>query len=242
MFLQEKPLKPIEDMLNKQSRFVSDAAHELKTPLTGMKTELEVSLRDKNKSVESLQTSQQKVLESVDEMTTLVRNLLIHAKFSYGVSEKIEPIILSELLDSLLDKLEPKIKSHSLVIYKEYAPESLKVSATKNDLNTLFKNLLDNAIKYSKQSNKISIRIEKKGALACVQVTDKGSGIAKEDLPNIFEPFYRSDKSRAKNEVDGFGLGLTIAKDIVEKYKGKISVMSEIGKGTSFVVNLPVSE
>jgi len=108
-----------------------------------------------------------------------------------------------------------------------------------DSLKNLFIILLDNALKYSPSGKKVSLLARQDSRLITVKVIDQGIGIAKEDLPHLFSRFYRADQSRSKNKVDGFGLGLSIAKKIVTKHHATISLDSKVNKGTTFTLNFP---
>ncbi len=237
-FLAGKTLEPIEIMVKKQKRFISDAAHELKTPLTAMKTELEVNLRDKSLTLESSKKVLRSTIDEVDKLHGFMLKLLNQSKYQNIVSSKHTAVELNKVLDGILLKLAPMIKEKKIGVSTDL--KTLQVLGQPEELEDLFTNLIENAIKYSKPEGTINITLTKEHNYALVQVQDSGIGIAKEDLPNIFEPFYRADKARSASGSEGFGLGLTIAKEIVVNHSGTISVQSEIGKGTVFIIRIPI--
>ncbi len=238
-FLAGKTLEPIEIMVKKQKRFISDAAHELKTPLTAMKTELEVTLRDKSLTLESSKRVLRSTIDEVDKLHSFMLKLLNQSKYQNLVSSKHTTVELNKVLASILSKLAPVIKEKKIRVSTDL--KTLQVLGQPEELEDLFTNLVENAIKYSKPEGTISITLTKEHNFALVQVQDSGIGIAKEDLPNIFEPFYRADKARSASGSEGFGLGLTIAKEIVVNHSGTITAQSELGKGTVFNVKLPIN-
>ena len=239
-FLAGKTLEPIEIMVKKQKRFISDAAHELKTPLTAMKTELEVNLRDKSLTLESSKKVLRSTIDEVDKLHGFMLKLLNQSKYQNIVSSKYTAVELNKVLDSILSKLAPMIKEKKIDVSTDL--KTLQVLGQPEELEDLFTNLVENAIKYSKPGGTINITLTKEHNFALIQVQDSGIGIAKEDLPNIFEPFYRADKARSASGSEGFGLGLTIAKEIVVNHSGTITAQSELGKGTVFNVKLPINK
>jgi two-component system sensor histidine kinase CiaH len=238
-FLAGKTLKPIEEMLEKQKRFLSDAAHELKTPLTIMKTNIEVSLRDKDANAEDIKKTLSGTVEEINRINGFVNKLLKQGKYQSGVNglEKKEIKISGVIKESIKD-LTVLASEKEIKILRE--GESSGVYGDEDSLKELFKNLIENAIKYSPNNQEVRIKLYDRNNDAITEITDKGIGISKEDRVKIFDPFFRSDKSRTRKSAEGFGLGLAICKGIVEKHGGTISVNSEIEKGSTFTVTLPI--
>lgn len=229
-------LRPIEENMEAQLRFVSDASHELRTPLTALRTTNEVTLRRK------------KITEAE------ARDLI-----GYNVAESVK---LKELTDALLGLLKEEPHLHEPVSLKEVLGDSLAtVEAASKAKNIKFKNktidaqlhgskqalsqvltiLLDNAIKYSPVKSTISIEAEVRQKKLHVSVADQGIGISPDDLPHIFDRFYRSDKARSGSDASGFGLGLAIAKKITDAHHGHIEATSVPGKGSTFTLILPLT-
>lgn len=232
-------LKPIEKMVNKQKRFISDAAHELKTPLTAMKTSLEVTLRDKKLTPKEAKNVLESTIEEVDKLHIFTQKLLKQSRYQNSSIAEHKEIRLEAIIKQAIESVYPLSKQKNISINTDLEP--VKTSGDKEELEELFINLIDNAIKYSKKGSTINITVKKTGSFAEAIVEDFGIGIAKEELQNIFEPFYRADKSRSSNTRKGYGLGLAISKEIAEKHKGKISVKSIFGSGSKFTVRLPIS-
>lgn len=238
-FLAGKTLAPIEEMLDKQKKFVADAAHEIKTPLTAMKTVLEVQMRNKNLSVEEAKKSMNDVLEEVDSLTFLTARLLDESKYQNSPMV-FEKIFMNELVDNILKKFEEGIKAKSLKIEKNFA-EDLFINGDKKSIKELISILLDNAVKFNVDGGKISVEgTQIDGNKISFIMTNTGERIAEKDLDKIFDRFYKASKSRTRKNDSGYGLGLSIAKEIVEKHDGNISVDSN-KDGTSFNVSLPSS-
>lgn len=221
-FLAGLTLKPIEDAMDEQKRFISDASHELRTPLTAIKTETEVTLRDKKLDLKNAKKQLISNLEETEKLKKLTDYLL---RINKNNSENMEEINLKEIAQEVISKIKHKINLHA---------QDAKIIANKTAIEELLTILLDNAVKYSSKDGKISVTIKPH----LLEVKDNGMGIRESDIPHIFDRFYRADMSRTKNKIDGYGLGLAIAKNIVQAHKGKIEVESEVGKGSMFRVTI----
>jgi len=241
-FFARRTLKPIEDMIEAQNRFTADASHELKTPLTAMKTEIEVSLRDKRFSLDKAKELFLSNLEEISKLELLSGALLKMAKYKEESEENFKQIDLSQVIVGAYEKVEGLAKDKEIKF--ENKLEKINTRGDEASLKELFVILLDNAIKYSPKRSKVSIDISKEGKWAIVKITDRGIGIKASDLPHIFDRFYRADNSRCKNPpvggCDGYGLGLSIAKQIVDLHNGEISVKSTPGKGSRFLVKFHI--
>jgi len=237
-WLAGKTLKPIEEMAEKQKKFTVDAAHELKTPLTAMKTNLEVNLRDKNLDLKKAKTVLESTINDIDSLTLLTNSLILQSKYQNYKNGKRDSINLKESAQNVIAKLEPIAKEKKIKINLD--ADEIKTRGDENFVRELLTILVDNAIKFSKKEGKIEISIKAKNNWAQISVKDNGIGIDEKDIPYIFDRFYKADTSRSKNEAPGFGLGLSIAKEIVEAHKGKISVKSKKGTGTEFLIKLPL--
>jgi signal transduction histidine kinase len=237
-FLAGRTLKPIEEMMEKQKRFVSDAAHEIKTPLTAMKAELEVALRDKNLSVDESRKTLKSTIEEVDQLHKLTNKLLEKSRYQHS-STAHKDVELDKLIQKVVKNLTPiaKEKRESINLFTE----PVKVRGDYDELEKVFVNLVENSIKYNKLEESINVSLNKIDGYAVVTVEDFGKGISEEDITNIFEPFFRADKSRTSSKSEGYGLGLTISKEIVEKHEGTISVESKLNEYTKFTVKIPLS-
>lgn len=233
-------LKPIEVMVRKQKRFVSDAAHEMRTPLTAMKTDLEVTLRDKDLTPETSKKALRNTVEEVDKLHQLTDKLLTQSKYQNNQNLKLEALELNQIIENVKHKLSPLARKKDEKFKLDL--DKVKVFGNEEELKELFTNLIENAIKYSKHSGEVAVSLRKIDQSAVVTIEDHGQGIEKDDIPYIFEPFYRTDKSRTKSDQHGYGLGLAIAKEIVERHRGKIIVESEKDAGTKITVTLPLSK
>ncbi|MDO8570552.1 MAG: HAMP domain-containing sensor histidine kinase [Candidatus Daviesbacteria bacterium] len=238
-FLAGKTLKPIEKTLDEQKRFISDASHELRTPLTALKSEIEVTLRDKNFNLKEAQKLLQSNLEEVDKMQSLSNYLLTLNKYQNSkIKLDLEMVKVSEVLEkAILNVQKLATKKNIRILQKGKDVETI---TNYQSLIELISILLDNAIKYSGQSKTILISTKYDHKNVYISVKDQGIGMRASDIPYIFNRFFRADISRSKTQVEGFGLGLSIAKGIVEPLHGKISVESSLNEGSTFLITLPI--
>jgi len=237
-YLAGRTLKPIQLMLEDQRRFVADASHELKTPLTSLKTALEVYLRNPNATPKETQELISENLLEVNRLQKLTQNLLDLAHHSDKKVVKLKKINLSPILKETLLALTPQASDKNIKLVSRF-PSSLKIKGDPDSLRSLFTILLDNAIKYSPKDKKVTLKALIKKKYVLVKVIDQGIGIDPQDQPHIFSRFYRADQSRTKSKVEGFGLGLSIAKNILDFNHAKISLSSKPGLGSTFTVSLP---
>lgn len=240
-FLAGKTLKPISEMVEDQRRFVADASHELRTPLTAMKTGVEVALRDKKLNLPSAKSLLSSNIEEIDKLKSLTDYFLTLSKYQDANNNLSWEIFnLSRLAEEVCDRLQRLAKEKRIEINKNLSKVLLE--ANKISVAELISILLDNAIKYSHPESKVIISVEEKKGNAQIRVEDFGIGISAADLPHIFNRFYRADLSRTKNVTKGYGLGLAIAKSVVDLHKGKIEVQSVINKGSVFTVTFPLRQ
>jgi len=201
-WLAGKTLKPIEEMVEKQKKFTADAAHELKTPLTAMKTDLEVNLRDKNLDLKKAKTVLESTINDIDSLTLLTNSLILQSKYQNYKNGKKDPINLKESAQNVIAKLEPTTKEKKIKINLD--ADEIKIQGDENFVRELLTILVDNAIKFGKKEGKIEISIKAKNNCAQISVKDNGIGIDEKDIPYIFDRFYKADASRSKNEASGF--------------------------------------
>ncbi len=228
----KRTLKPIEESHEAQSRFTADASHELRTPLTVMKTEIEVALLQ-NLKADELRDVLTSNLEEIDKLSALSNQLLALTRIE-DMSVERHSFDLSELVSREIAALE---KQYSLTIDK-----SIQTNITFEGVEPLCKDLINilvaNAVQYAGENPPdITVSLTQNEKTITLTVSDKGIGISDEDLPHIFERFYRGTHATKKREA-GHGLGLSLAYEIVERHQGKISVTSECDKGTTFTVTL----
>ncbi len=236
-FLAGRTLRPIKEMVDEQNRFITDASHELNTPLTSLKTAIEVNLRDKNFTIEKAKKLMASNLEDVNSLQVLSDELIKLNQYQrLNGNMSISKLLLQKILNQALEKVNAQAKNKKIKILINLPRVNL--IGNEKSLTELFVILLDNAVKYSKQGKTVKVSAKKYDSKIQITVEDQGIGIAKEDLPFIFDRFYRAEKSRTKNDYQGYGLGLSIAKRIVTLHNGTISVESETNKGTKFTILL----
>lgn len=230
----------LEKSFKQIKQFTGDASHELKTPLTILKGEMEMALRSKNDPdymIEVLKSG----LEEIDRMNDIVKNLLDLAKMDMekGAIAK-ELVNIDKVIGDRFDQLRKVALDRGIdIAMLRNRPTVILGDGLR--IGQLFYNLIDNALKYSNRGGNVELSLDHDGGFAVVKVRDSGVGIAKEDIPYIFDRFYRVDKARTR-EVGGAGLGLSICKEIVESHGGTIEVASDIGRGSVFTVRLPLAE
>ncbi|PWK16449.1 sensor histidine kinase [Tumebacillus permanentifrigoris] len=238
IYLATKALRPIQQAWNKQQEFVADASHELRTPLTVMKTSLERLFRHPDHTVLQEGESISDAIDETNRMSKLVSQLLTLARSD---SNEVEILRQPMQLDALVERTAERFRE--LAMLKEIQIESqvessLEVNGDQERLQQLLVILLDNALKYTEDGGRVTVSCRRVSHAVQLEVADTGIGIAAEDLPRVFDRFFRGDKMRARTHP-GTGLGLSIAQWIVEAHGGKIRVESEGGKGTRVVVRLP---
>ncbi len=217
--------------------FVANVSHELKTPIAVLKSLLETLYEEEDR--EEKRVFLEKALKRVEDMRRLVEDLLILTKLESGEERvKREDVDLRLLVEEVFDLLEPQAKESEVSLVNS-VEQGFKVRGDWDKLFLLFKNLVDNGIKYNKRDGKVEVRARRSGSQVQIEVEDTGIGIPKEHLPFIFERFYRVDPSRSRN-LGGTGLGLSIVKHIALSHGGRIEVESREGMGSTFTVYLPL--
>lgn len=238
--LAGKTLRPIEIAMEEQKRFVADASHELKTPLTSLQTSIEVNLRDKKLNLKAAKNVLKESLDDIDQLKTLANSLLTLARYEKDVSNvAFEKVNVTQIIKKVTKEIEPLIDKKDIHI--SIPNKNFYTKADKDAIEELFTILLDNAVKYTKKDGKIRVSVKKDDDHLVLKVKDNGIGIAKKDIPHIFDRFFRVDPSRS-NITSGFGLGLSMAKRIVELHSGTINVKSKVNKGTTFTFKLPTTK
>jgi signal transduction histidine kinase len=226
-------LERLERLFQAQQRLMADVSHELRTPLTAVRGNIDLMRRMGDTDLESLTTIQ----EEVDRMARLVGDLLLLARADAGgVPLQTQPIELDNLLFEIYQKVIVLSKAHTITVTDI---DQVRIMGDPDRLKQLFINLIGNAIKYTPAGGEIRLSLSKSELWARVVISDTGIGIPEKDLSHIFDRFYRVDKARSRAQ-GGSGLGLSIAKSIVDAHGGEIYVTSEVGKGTTFAVALPI--
>ena len=221
--------------------FVSNVSHELRTPLTTVKSYAE-TLMDESMSDKDLQNRFLSVIiKEADRMTRIVKDLLTLSKLDEAQNEAVEPddIDLQVLLDGVMEKMYITAKKKNQEIQYKPINEVPVFKSNRDKLEQVIINIVSNAIKYTSDGGKIDLVSGKLYNDAFIKVIDNGIGIPKENIPRLFERFYRIDKARSR-DTGGTGLGLAISKQIIENIGGTITINSEFGKGTEVIITFPI--
>lgn len=235
-FLAGKTLQPIAEMVEEQNRFISDASHELRTPFTALKTVIEVGLRDKRLDLPVAKKLIKENLEEINKLQSLSEGLLQLTQYKSGNGNlKFEKLSLKKIVGDAVKKIGVIAKEKKIKIVND--TKDYKVKGNKYSLTDLLVIIFDNAVKYSGAGKTVIIESEKKDGTVAILIKDQGIGINDKDLPHVFDRFYRADKARNR---DGYGLGLSIAKKIVEVHHGRIEIESVAGEGTEVKIYLPI--
>jgi heavy metal sensor kinase len=230
-------IEQIDRSFERMRQFSADVSHELKTPLTIIRGEIELALTSK-KSVSALRKTLADILEEVVRLSNMIEDLLMLYKSETGqIKLDIKKVNIAKLLMELLEDMKILAEKNEVNL-KVGRIEEVFVDGDEMKLKQLFLNLIDNAIKYNKKNGVVEINVENQGEFVNISVSDTGIGIPKEELNFIFERFYRVDKARTRAS-GGAGLGLSIAKWIAQMHNGRIEVESELGQGSKFTVILP---
>lgn len=236
-FFAKWTLHPLKEAIDEQNRFTADASHELKTPLAAMRSEIEVGLRDKKINIVQAKKLLNSNLEEISKLESLSKALLKLAKLDEVKRYDLNQVNLGEVITEAYEKIENIANNKKVNIIAKL--KNKDVLGDRESLVELFVIILDNAVKYSYENSEVNINMDDQGREIVVSIRDKGVGIKSTDLLHIFDRFYRSDQSRNKNKVDGYGLGLSIAKRIVDLHNGHISVSSSPDKGSVFKIKFP---
>lgn len=224
-------LERLESLFTSQQRFLADVSHELRTPLTVIKGNVDLMRRMKEADEESLSSIDQEA----GRLTRLVGGLLMLAQAESGkLTLNFAPVELDLLLTEIFTEM--RVLAGSKVHVHLNDIDQVMVNGDRDRLKQLLLNLVANAIQYTPPGGDIFLSLSKLGDQARIIVRDTGPGIPAQDLPHIFDRFYRAEKSRTRSMTSGFGLGLSIAHWIVEHHGGQIKVESKEGKGTTFVI------
>jgi heavy metal sensor kinase len=245
----DQMLDRLQAAFDRQRQFTADASHELRTPLTIVGLETDRAL-EKQRSPQEYESALQVIRSENEFMSHLVNELLTLARLDSGqIALKSEALDLSDLTLEVMERLAPLARHKQVGLYTGELPET-PIHGDRQYLTLMITNLVENAIKYSPEKQgavqvNTGTRLENGATRAWLRVEDNGPGIRAENLPHLFDRFYRVDKARARDadegQPDGVGLGLAIVQWVARAHQGEVSVSSQVGEGTTFEVRLPAS-
>ncbi|MBC8060356.1 MAG: HAMP domain-containing histidine kinase [Clostridiaceae bacterium] len=237
-FFANKSIKPIKETFDRQKQFIADASHELKTPLAVINTNTDALLAYGDDTINNQSKWIHYIKSEVERMTKLTNDLLYLAQVDHSDIKLISTDFdLSETIENVILTMEASIFENNILLDYNIEP-NVKSHGNSEQIKQVIMILLDNALKYTDPKGKISLVLKKYNNKAIMTISNTGKGIPEEYIDKIFHRFYRADKSRSKNN-GGYGLGLSIAKAIVEQHYGKISVESTLNENTTFTVEIP---
>lgn len=231
-------IRRLHESFARVQQFSADASHELRTPLTVVRGEIELALRT-TKSPDEYRRVLESILEETLRLTSIIDNLLTLAKADQGKAHAdLTEVELHHLVEELYEDSVILAEGKNIALtMKSNTP--ITIVGDRGRLRQLFLNLVDNAVKYTPQGGSVTLSLERRDNAAVFEVVDTGVGIPESELGKIFDRFYRVDKARSR-DLGGTGLGLSIARWIAELHRGTITVTSELHKGSTFTVTLPV--
>lgn len=239
-YLASRTLRPIEEAHEAQSRFTADASHELRTPIAAMQSEIEVALMDPKLTLPQSKKLLQSNLEELAKLTALTTGLLKLAQNEYGALD-MEQVDVAEAVKQAINRVRPNAKDKNIIIATSKLPKDAIIYADAGNLVDMFVTILDNAVKYSPEKSEVKVTGGIQNRKVSIHITDQGIGMKATEAEHIFERFYRADSARSKQKSSGYGIGLSIAKQIVDAHDGTITVLSKPNKGATFTINLPLA-
>ncbi len=233
-------LQRIEQSFEMQRHFTADASHELMSPLSRLRAELEVTLR-RPRGIVEYEESLRSCLEEVERLSWLTEELLSLASLDSGDGRETttEPAPLAPIVEKAMQRLEEEARRSHVTMMLEPS-STVSVEAPPAVVSVAVSNILHNAVKFCGPGGRVSVRVDVDGHDAVVAVSDTGPGLMPEEIPLIFERFHRGSGPRAAG-APGVGLGLAICRALIERQGGRISVMSTPGRGATFAIRLPVT-
>jgi two-component system OmpR family sensor kinase len=233
-------LRPIQASYERQRRFLGDASHELRTPLAILQTDLENERAETTQSATKM--SIDSYLEEVERMRKIVANLLTLSRLDESTVSTV-PLAVTDIRTFVEDSVQRfqglATREGMSLVLAPLPQEAMLVQVEKDLFFQAVGNLIANALAYNSPQGTVTVSLEKRGNQACLQISDTGIGIAKEDLQKIFDRFYRVDRSRSR-QTGGSGLGLAIVQGVMNQFQGTIEITSVVGKGTKVMLLFPL--
>ena len=236
--LSQWALRPVEEAWTAQRQFVADASHELKTPLTVVLANTSILLKHPESSIASQSQWIESTQIEAENMQGLVNEMLELAQVESRSSIQHEQLDYSDLVDGLVLQFESVAFERGCTLESDIA-ENLRVNGDSQRLRKMVSTLIENALKYVDDGGEVTVSLSSAGGVSTLAIRNTGSTIAPEDLPHIFDRFYRTDKARTSG-TGGYGLGLAIAREIAREHEGDITCASSPSTGTTFTVTLPI--
>lgn len=239
--MSEKLADSAEEMEKAETirkEFVANVTHELKTPLTSISGFVETLQYGADENPEIRRRFLDIISVETARLKRLINDILVISDMESGREAKTDSDInVKEVIEEIADFLHPQIEEKGITVQRDYAYE-IYIGGNRDRFKQMMLNLIENAVKYSNQGGHVTVEAKKEGTKVYISVADDGCGIAEEDLPRIFERFYRVEKSRSQ-KAGGTGLGLAIVKHIAALFEGEVKVESKLEEGTRFTVILP---
>ncbi len=231
-------LKRLDKAFKQQKRFISDLSHELKTPVSVIMMQSELTLK-KERTINEYQKALHTIKDTAMMMSRLIEKMLFMASLDSRYNAmSFEECDIAQIIEKAISMLKVEIDKKEISVELS-CQKKIKINCDKTAMLEVFINLIDNAIKYNVERGNIKIHCKQADSGVTIEIADSGIGIKPEELEHIYEAFYRVDASRSKSINEGFGLGLSIVKKIIELHKGDIQITSEPGKGTTVKISLP---
>jgi two-component system, OmpR family, sensor histidine kinase ArlS len=238
MAMFNKMMDEIERLFDQQKQFVEDASHELRTPIAILEGHLSLLQRWGKHNPDILEESLKAATQEVERLKKLALELLdLSRAETITVPDDIAPIDPKQTIEQVVKNFHVLYPNFQFII-DDLLSGTVRIRMTKYHFEQLLLILLDNAVKYTQQAKQVAISIKEEERFVTVAVKDYGIGIPRDQLEKVFLRFYRVDKARSR-EKGGVGLGLAIAKEIIDKYNGQITIDSEVGKGTTVALSIP---
>lgn len=228
----------LKEAADLQNQFLQDASHELRTPITTAITNIEVLEMDSEANLDDYQELIRVLKLSLERMNNISNSLQLLSEDSISIA-RLEKVNIPEVITNVVNEVEMEARRQDMTILWEPPATETSVLGDGFRLRQVIFNLVDNALKYNRPEGSVTITVHIENRSVLIQVTDTGIGIAAADLPNVFDRFFRVDKSRSRQQ-GGSGLGLAIVKKVVEDLQGTVSVESIPGQGSTFCIQLPL--
>ncbi len=246
LFLAGRAMRPIEQAMTRQQRFIADASHELRTPVAVIRARAELLATSPEEVGQEARAELEQLSKDAAELSNLLGVLLDLARLDAAADAlELSPTPIGDVAEEVALQLAPLAREVGASIEARGAPVFAKANLTR--LRQVVRALADNALKHAGDRGTVTIQVDEVQGRARLRVRDDGPGIAPEHLPNVKERFYRADEARSRSDAPargnrgGVGLGLAIAAELVERMRGELSIESELGKGTTVTVLLPLA-